>query len=141
MIRTRLFSTKTENLLNQYTRRNTETEDNYAYDNALIYEREFLDSIRAFRVLASHSYRDQLEEQDINTYSGEFTSNEITNKERSATKERRQTAVFQADYVQSLFWGKIEVGLKSIFRSFDNDYLFEVFDDTHSKLGESGRCQ
>src|SRR5690606_32899088 len=49
-----------------YSRENLEKEDNYTFDNALIYEREFTDSIKEFRILASHSYRDLLETQDIN---------------------------------------------------------------------------
>src|SRR5690606_19897070 len=59
-----------EPILN-YNRINTETEDNFSLDNALIYERLFDDTEKEFRASVSHSFRDQLENQFIDVYSGE----------------------------------------------------------------------
>lgn len=38
------------------------------------------------------------------------------------------TAILQADYVQPLWGGRLDVGYKSTFRSFDNDYVYEIQD-------------
>ncbi|WPP51500.1 TonB-dependent receptor domain-containing protein [Catalinimonas niigatensis] len=123
-----IFNTSNEDIILQYNRQNEETEENYALDNAFIYERLFDDERREFRALISNSYRDQLENQHIDVYSG--TINPVgenpTGQERSTTDEFRTTTVVQADYVQPVGEGKLEAGYKSTFRSFDNDYVYEV---------------
>ncbi len=128
--RTQVFNRLNDDILLQYNRQNRETEDNYSLDNALIYERLFDEDGREFRAVASHSYRDQLENQDIDVYSGTVNpdNEEPTGLERAANDEFRQTSILQADYVQPLGDGKMELGYKSTFRSFDNDYLYEIQD-------------
>lgn len=128
--KTQVFNRLNEDILLQYNRRNRETEDNYSLDNALIYERLFDEEGREFRAVASHSYRDQLENQRINVFNGTIdpVSEDPNGRERSENDEFRQTSILQADYVQPLGDGKLEAGYKSTFRSFDNDYIYEIQD-------------
>lgn len=128
--KTQVFNRLNEDILLQYNRRNRETEDNYSLDNALIYERLFDEEGREFRAVASHSYRDQLENQRINVFNGTIdpVSEDPNGRERSENDEFRQTSILQADYVQPLGDGKLEAGYKSTFRSFDNDYVYEIQD-------------
>jgi outer membrane receptor protein involved in Fe transport len=123
-----IFDISSGSELLNYRRFNTETEDNYTLDNALIYERLFDDTNREFRALVSHSYRDGLENQNISVFSPNRmpAGGEPSGMERSATDESRNTSIIQADYVQPLGAGKLETGYKSTFRTFDNDYLYEV---------------
>jgi outer membrane receptor protein involved in Fe transport len=125
--RTRVFDTNTEDILLQYIRNNRETEENYTYDNALIYERIFDNPDREFRALVSRSVRDQSEQQRINIFNG--TINPVgespNGRERASNDELRRTTIIQADYVHPLSNGKLEAGYKSTFRYFDNDYLYE----------------
>jgi outer membrane receptor protein involved in Fe transport len=129
---TQVFGIETNDILLQYNRQNRETEENYSLDNALIYERMFDNKDKEFRAVVSHSYRDQLEMQNIDVYSGTIDpeNEDPTGNERSDTDEFRQTTIVQADYVQPLGPGKLEAGYKSTFRSFDNDYLYEVLDQS-----------
>ncbi len=126
----RLSRLASDELLLQYFRENHETEDNLTLDNALIYERTFDQEDQEFRAIVSHSYRDQLEEQNIDAYTGVSSPASETpdGKQRALTDELRQTAVAQADYVHPVYEGKLEAGYKTIFRSFDNDYRYEVMD-------------
>jgi len=128
--RTLLTNLESGSTIRSYTRDNNETEENISFDNALIYERMFDEESRSFRALVSHSQRDQLEIQDIFAWSGTLNPGaaEPSGLERSFNDELRNTAVFQADYEQALGRGKLETGLKTILRSFDNDYTYEVFD-------------
>ncbi|MCX2743050.1 outer membrane beta-barrel family protein [Mangrovivirga sp. M17] len=132
--RTRLEDLDDGTLINAYTRDNNETEDNFSMDNAIIYEYLFEDSTKSFRALASSSFRDQLEEQDIDVYNGTTDPEVEPNAfERSINDEFRRTSVIQADYQQSLFNGKLEAGYKSTFRSFDNDYKYEIYDNAEQE--------
>lgn len=126
--KTQVFNRLNDNIRLQYNRQNRETEENYSLDNALIYERLFDEEGREFRAVASHSYRDQLENQAIDVYSGTINpgNEDPTREERASNDEFRQTSILQADYVQPLGAGKLEAGYKSTFRSFDNDYIYEI---------------
>ncbi|SDK16837.1 Outer membrane receptor proteins, mostly Fe transport [Catalinimonas alkaloidigena] len=126
--RSRVTNTETGAEILQYSRLNNEVEDNYTLDNALVYERLFdNDSGREFRATVSHSYRDQNEVQNIDVYNGQVTSEgSPTGRQRANTDELNQTFVAQADYVQPLWEGKLETGLKTIIRSFDTDYRYEI---------------
>ena len=99
-------------------------------DNALIYERLFDDKNKELRALVSTSLRDQIESQQINVYNDAFELSELSrepdNLQRSFTDGKRQTHIFQFDYSQPLFSGKIETGYKSTIRSFDTDFLYEI---------------
>ncbi len=128
--KTQVFNRLNEDIILQYNRQNRETEENYALDNALIYERLFDEEGKEFRAVASHSYRDQLENQRIRVFNGTINpvNEDPTGRERAENDEFRQTSILQADYVQPLGEGKLEAGYKSTFRSFDNDYVYEVQD-------------
>ncbi len=63
--RTTVSSLQDSEVLLRFLRQNKETEDNHTLDNAIIYERLFPDSDREFRAVASHSFRNQLENQDF----------------------------------------------------------------------------
>lgn len=127
----RLTDLDSDALLLEYYRANNETEDNLTLDNALIYERTFDREGQEFRATVSHSYRDQLEDQHINVFSGVAypVSESPDGRQRALTDELRQTAIAQADYVHPLAAGKLEAGYKAIFRSFDNDYSYEIRDE------------
>ena len=127
---TQIFNRLNEDILLQYNRQNRETEDNYSLDNALIYERLFDEKGKEFRAVASHSFRDQLENQRIRVFNGTINpvSEDPNGLERAENDEFSQTSILQTDYVQPLSEGKVEAGYKSTFRSFDNDYAYEIQD-------------
>lgn len=129
-VRARLYDTSTWEETLRYSRVNEEREENYTYDNALIYERLFEDSTKEFRVVISHSLRDNIETQDIDAYNGDITPEDgtPTGKEMSENDEVRQTFVSQIDYGQALWRGRFETGYKTTARSFDNDYIYLVRD-------------
>lgn len=135
-----LRALESDNLLLQYYRASNETEDNLTLDNALIYERTFDRERQSFRALISHSYRDQLENQDIDVYSGVAypVSESPDGSQRALTDELRQTAVAQADYVHPIQEGKLEAGYKAIFRSFDNDYRYEILNRNDAWENQEG---
>ena len=116
----------TEDFLTRYVRNNNESEENYTYDNALIYEREFKDKNKFFRASASVSIRDQVENQLIDIFNNtlEVEGRDPNRIEGSTTDEFRNTSVLQVDYATPLLTGLLETGYKSIFRKFDNDYKY-----------------
>ena len=129
--RTRLSSLSTGNPILSYRRENNETEENYSLDNALIYERMFDKKGQEFRALISHSFRDGVENQFIDIYDN-LEVEEVSRFERSGNDEYRDNLVMQADYVHPLANGKIETGYKSIFRTIDNDFLYEAQNGANS---------
>jgi outer membrane receptor protein involved in Fe transport len=115
----------TDEFLTRYVRNNTETEQNYTYDNAIIYERDFDDKDKFFRALTSVSIRDQVEDQNIAIYNNTLSAEGDPNRtEGSTTDEFRNTSVIQVDYATPVLSGLLETGYKSIFRKFDNDYIY-----------------
>ena len=115
-----------------FVRRNNETEDDDGVDNAIIYERTFDNPDQSFRFLASSSYRNQYKVQNIDIFNNSTEANEenLTGQERGFTDETRNIYVFQADYTHPLSdKKKIETGLKSILREFDNDFVFQRFQE------------
>lgn len=108
-------------------RDNRETEKNYTFDNSLIYERLFSQKGKEFRAVVSHSFRDNLETQNTVTRATGVGEEHEPLRQRANTDEKRQNVVLQADYVQPLENGKFEAGYKSVFREFDNDFVFENF--------------
>ncbi|MFW5761683.1 MAG: TonB-dependent receptor domain-containing protein, partial [Cyclobacteriaceae bacterium] len=126
-----LTNADSDELILSYVRQNTETEDNFSIDNALIYEYLFEKEDQEFRAYISHSFRDQLESQDIRSFTGAtFAGERPTGRERSTNDEFNTTAVIQADYVHPFANGKLETGYKSTFRSLDNDFDYEVLNQT-----------
>jgi len=108
-----------------YVRNNNETEKNYTYDNALIYERIYDNQDKLLRASLSTSIRDQVENQKIDVYNNTQTAEGDPNRiEGSTTDELRNTSVIQVDYATPALTGVIEAGYKSIFRKFDNDYKY-----------------
>ncbi len=125
----------TEEIITSYVRDNNETEKNYTYDNALIYEREFDDKEKFFRALASVSIRDQLEDQNIDIYNNTLVAEDAPDRiEGSTTDEFRNTSVIQVDYATPLLGGVVETGYKSIFRKFDNDYIYGLVNRTNGEI-------
>lgn len=116
-----------------FVRRNNETEDDDGIDNAVIYERTFDNPDQSFRFSASSSYRNQYKVQniDIFTNSTEAIEENLSGQERAFTDEKRNIYVFQADYIHPFSdKKKLETGLKSILREFDNDFIFERFQES-----------
>lgn len=125
----------TEDFSTSYVRDNTETEDNSTFDNALIYERDFDDEDKFFRASASVSIRDQTENQNISIYNNRLVAEGDPNRrEGSTTEEFRNTSVLQADYATPVFSGLIEAGYKSIFRKFDNDYIYGLINASSGEI-------
>ncbi|HEX6226663.1 MAG TPA: TonB-dependent receptor, partial [Chryseolinea sp.] len=108
-------------------RYNFETEDGYAFDNALIYERTFKKADRSLKAQVSHSSRSNIEIQSIvSTQMPANGSND--DRQRGSTDEDRSVSVFQIDYVHPITENnRIETGAKTVLRNFDNDFVFEVF--------------
>ncbi len=113
-------------------RNNEETEENYTFDNSLIYTRKFDQKDREFSASVSHSYRDNLETQNTLTRPTEVEETYMPLRQRAATDERRHVVTARADYVHPLTNGKLEAGYKTTFRRLDNDYQFENFVDETS---------
>jgi outer membrane receptor protein involved in Fe transport len=112
-----------------YVRNNNETEKNYTYDNALIYERIFDNPDKLLRASISTSIRDQVENQKINIYNNTQVAEGNPNRiEGSNTDEFRNTSVAQLDYSTPFLNGVVEAGYKSILRNFDNDYKYGLGD-------------
>lgn len=123
----------TGDLILDYVRRNNETEADDGLDNALIYERTFDDPDRQFRFTASNSYRNQYKIQNIDIFRNTLNTipENLDGREQAFTDEKRYISVFQADYIHPLNEkSKIETGLKSNLRKFDNDYLYSRFEET-----------
>lgn len=121
------YNAANEVILNN-VRSNTETEQNYTLDNSLIYERLYDQKGRSFRALISHSYRDNLETQNIST--NDIASlGEEPERQRASTDELRENIVIQADYVQPFEQGKFEAGYKTTLRNLDNNYIFENYNN------------
>ncbi len=124
-----------EEFLTSYVRDNTETEKNYTYDNALIYERDFDDEDKFFRASASISIRDQVEDQNIDIYNNTLVAEGDPDRvEGSTTDEFRNTSVLQVDYATPALDGLLEAGYKSIFRNFNNDYIYGLIDPATGQI-------
>ncbi|MFC4872801.1 TonB-dependent receptor domain-containing protein [Negadavirga shengliensis] len=135
----RLTQTGSDRLLMEYVRRNNEMETDDGIENALIYERSFDDKERSFKLVASHSYRNQFKTQHIDIFRNAAVPDpELLNgQERAYTDEVRNISVIQMDYVHPLKDGmKLETGLKSNLRDFDNDYIFSRFNESSRQFEE-----
>lgn len=119
-----------------YVRRNNENETDLSNDNALIFERAFEGKGHLFRASASHSYTNQYKTQNIEIFNNtlEPLQQNLTGRELAYTDEKRNISVFQADYIRPLESGKIETGLKSNIRRFDNDFQYLRFSETEQEF-------
>ncbi|SFO67346.1 Outer membrane receptor proteins, mostly Fe transport [Algoriphagus ornithinivorans] len=115
-----------------YVRRNNENEQDDGLDNALIFEHRFKEKDHVLRATASHSFRNQYKTQNIEIFNG--TQNPIpenlSGRERAFTDEVRNISVAQIDYIRPLDKGKFESGLKSTIREFDNDFIYQRFNES-----------
>jgi len=120
----------TNNLVLEYVRRNKESEADDGIDNAIIYERTFDNPDKSLKVIASNSYRNQYKIQNISIFrnASEPLEENLNGMERAFTDEKRFISVFQADFTSPISpSSKIEAGLKSNLRKFDNDYIYQRF--------------
>ncbi|MHA7131387.1 TonB-dependent receptor [Algoriphagus namhaensis] len=115
-----------------YVRRNNENEQDDGLDNALIYEHNFKEKGHVLRATASHSYRNQYKTQNIDIYNNSLTvrPENLTGRERAFTDEVRNISIAQVDYIRPMDKGKFETGLKSTLREFDNDFIYQRFDES-----------
>ncbi|WP_200979593.1 TonB-dependent receptor domain-containing protein [Echinicola sp. 20G] len=130
----------TDDLILQYVRRNIESESDDGYDNALIYERTFDDKNRELKISANNSYQNQYKIQNIDIFRNatEPLPEDLNGQERAFTDEKRYTTVIQADYVHPINEKvKLEMGLKSTFRKFDNDYQYYQFSESENDFVEN----
>lgn len=125
-VKTRIF--QHQEWVSQGLRASHEIEDNYTVDNALAFERQFDDAAREFKALASYSLRNDWESGDLTTFSDVKKPEQITDRERSITNEKRSTLALKADYAQALLLGALNVGYKFTHRSIDDDYNYKVVD-------------
>jgi outer membrane receptor protein involved in Fe transport len=114
-----------------YVRRNNENETDDGLDNALIFTHDFKEKGHQFIATASHSYRNQYKTQNIDIYNNTLdpSPENLTGRERAFTDEIRNITVIQADYIRPVEIGKFEAGLKSTIREFDNDFIYQTFDE------------
>jgi outer membrane receptor protein involved in Fe transport len=122
-----------------YVRRNNENESDEGIDNALIFEHSFADKGHTFRATASHSYRNQFKTQNIDIFRNTLDPDpsNLNGQERAVTDEVRNISIFQVDYIKPLDEKrKIEAGLKSNIREFDNDYRYERLDEQSQEFVE-----
>lgn len=127
-----LRENETNDLILEYVRRNRETEADDGFDNALIYERTFDNPDKTLKIIASNSYRNQYKIQNIDIFRNTLDPVEenLNGMERAFTDEKRYVSVFQADFTNPLSSdAKIEAGLKSNIRKFDNDYIYARFQE------------
>ncbi len=127
----RLTGIESGQLLQEYVRRNTESETDDGLDNALIYERTFDNKERSFKMIASQSYTNQYKTQQIDIFRDVQTPGfDPEGQERAFTDEKRFNYIFQADYIHPLNESmKMEAGLKSNIRNFEYDYDFARFNE------------
>jgi outer membrane receptor protein involved in Fe transport len=134
-----LIDIPTNNLVLEYVRRNIESESDDGFDNALIYERTFEDSDKSLKVIASNSFQNQYKTQNISIYRNASVplDENLNGMERAFTDEKRYTSIFQADFVNPLSpTSKMEAGLKSNFRKFDNDFIYQRFEENTQNFVE-----
>jgi outer membrane cobalamin receptor len=114
-----------------YVRRNNENETDDGLDNALIFTHDFKEKGHLFRATAGHSYRNQYKTQNIDIFNNTLNPlpENLTGRERAFIDEVRNITVIQADYVRPMESGKFETGLKSTIREFDNDFIYQRFDE------------
>ncbi|MFO7822862.1 MAG: TonB-dependent receptor [Cyclobacterium sp.] len=127
-----LRENETNDLVLEYVRRNRETEADDGFDNAIIYERTFDNKDKTFKVIASNSYRNQYKIQNIDIFRNtlEPIDENLNGMERAFTDEKRYVSIFQADFTSPLSSdAKIEAGVKSNIRKFDNDYIYTRFQE------------
>ncbi|MCA1764560.1 MAG: TonB-dependent receptor, partial [Flavobacteriales bacterium] len=136
--RVRLFDRSSDETILQYTRLGNENRNESIFDNAIIYERMFDDTTRSFRTYASHSFRDRDSEQGINSYSGTLSpeNRDPSGRERFTFDRFIHRGVFQSDYAQNLFGGRFETGVKYNMRRLDNDYIYEIADETGAFINQ-----
>ena len=139
-----LFSNMTDSQtdveLLEYVRRNIETESDDGYDNAIIYERTFEDKNREFKASVNNSYQNQYKIQNIAIFknASEPLPENQNGQERAFTDEKRYITVFQADYIHPINEKvKLEMGLKSTIRKFDNDYKYYQFTESENDFVEN----
>ncbi|WP_339925835.1 TonB-dependent receptor [uncultured Cyclobacterium sp.] len=121
-----------DDLVLEYVRKNVESEADDGIDNALIYERTFESPDKSLKIIASNSYRNQFKTQNISIYrnTSELLNENLNGMERAFTDEKRYVSVFQADFTSPLSpSSKIEAGLKSNLRKFDNDYIYQRYQE------------
>ncbi|GAB3665584.1 outer membrane beta-barrel family protein [Echinicola sediminis] len=136
----KMTDSETDDLLLEYVRRNTESEADDGFDNALIYERTFDDKNREFKVSVNNSYQNQYKIQNIDIFrnNSEPLPENQNGQERAFTDEKRYTTVLQADYIHPVNDNvKLEMGLKSTFRKFDNDYKYFQFSESTNDFEEN----
>ncbi|UCS93147.1 TonB-dependent receptor [Echinicola marina] len=124
----------------EYIRKNSESEADDGYDNAMIYERTFDDKNREFKISVNNSYQNQYKIQNIDIYrdASEVVPENLNGRQQALTDEKRYTTVAQADYVHPINEKvKLEMGLKSTFRKFDNDYKFYEFSESENDFVEN----
>ncbi len=122
-----------------YVRRNNENETDESVDNALIFERQFKDKGHLLRFSASQSYTNQYKTQRIDIFGNSLNANpeNLSGQERAITDEVRNISVFQFDYIKPLSEDKrIETGLKSNLRKFDNDYVYSRLEEQSQQFVE-----
>ncbi|GGZ38446.1 TonB-dependent receptor [Echinicola pacifica] len=127
----RMEDSQTDELILQYIRENQESETDDVFDNALIYERTFDDKSRELKVSLNNSYQNQYKTQNISIYrdASELLPENLNGQEKALTDEKRYITVVQADYVHPVNEKvKLEMGLKSTLRKFDNDYKYYQLD-------------
>jgi len=114
-----------------YVRRNNENETDDGLDNALIFTHDFKEKGHLFRATAGHSYRNQYKTQNIDIFNNTLNPlpENLTGRERAFIDEVRNITVIQADYIRPMESGKFETGLKSTIREFDNDFIYQRFDE------------
>ncbi len=123
----RLTNANGEQLLYN-VRDNSETEEDFAIDNALIYQRQYQRKGQDLRFSISHSYRNGNETQDATTTSLD-DSEILPSRQRATDDGERHVAVGQFDYARPFDNdNKLEVGVKTILRSSDSDFTFENLD-------------
>ena len=128
-VRSKLTNLNENTVTTAYVRNNNETEKNYTYDNALIYERIYDNPDKLLRASISTSIRDQIENQKIDIFNNtQVAEGNPSRIEGSSTDEFRNTSVAQLDYSTPFFNGVVEAGYKSIFRNFDNDFKYGLGD-------------
>lgn len=119
-----------------YVRQNNESETDKGLDNALIFEHSFKEKGHLLRATASHSYRNQFKTQNISIFNGTLDPQpeNQTGSERAFTDETRNISIFQVDYIRPLESGKLEFGLKSNLRKFDNDFQYQRLDESSQEF-------
>lgn len=118
------------NLLQHRNQITETTEEGYSIEPTLYYNRDFAEPDKSLKVSVKYSYSFE-EEDQLTEKRPLLTQNNngfAIRENNQLTEETRELGIFRADYTDPVFdSGKIEAGIRSQYRTLNNDYDYSLF--------------